>query len=202
MSKKSEALQPAVNAVFIRKPNLVTVKLPLVGVTPLIVHQWSEKAKKEMLDKQMGAAKKTKAFKNPEQDYEDSLYRTSTGEYGFPAVAFKAAAVRAAKMADIPMVDARQMFRVIADDGDLVIIKGEPSMREDMVRLNGATADIRYRGEFRSWEVDLTVQFNADLISHEQLVNLFEGAGFSVGVGEWRIEKNGNFGCFEIKKEK
>lgn len=75
-------------------------------------------------------------------------------------------------------------------------------MREDMVRLNGATADIRYRGEFRSWEADLTVQFNADLISHEQLVNLFEGAGFSVGVGEWRIEKNGNFGCFEIKKEK
>lgn len=32
---------------------LVTFQLRLVGDSPLIVHRWSEKAKKQMLDKQM-----------------------------------------------------------------------------------------------------------------------------------------------------
>lgn len=185
----------------IKKPNLVTVKFPIYGTSPLICHKWSEKAKKEMLDKQMKKAAKAKEAKNPDQDYEDSLYRTSDGGYGFPAVAFKAAAVRAAKSVDIAMTDARQMFRVLAEDGDLVRIIGAPSRREDMVRLNGQTADIRFRGEFRDWEATLTVQYNADLISDEQLLNLFDLAGFSVGVGEWRPEKNGMYGTFTLLRD-
>jgi len=28
--------------------------VPIVGLTPLIVHQWSEKAKRQMLDAQQG----------------------------------------------------------------------------------------------------------------------------------------------------
>ena len=37
------------------------VTLTLVGDTPLIVHKWSEKRRKEMLDKQMKKAKAAKA---------------------------------------------------------------------------------------------------------------------------------------------
>jgi hypothetical protein len=33
------------------------------------------------------------------------------------------------------------------------------------------------------------------------VVNLFQLAGFSVGVGEWRPEKNGAFGCFTLFEE-
>jgi hypothetical protein len=184
----------------IKRPDLRLIQVDIFGKTPLICNKWSEKAKREMLDKQMGKPK-VKAFKNPEEDYKNSLYELPSGGYGFPAVAFKNAAVRAASNLDLTMVQARQMFFVRADEDDCVKIDGEPTMREDMVRLQGKTADIRYRGEFRDWKTTLTIEYNAGVISDEQVVNLFQLAGFSVGVGEWRPEKNGAFGCFTLFEE-
>lgn len=185
----------------IKRPDLRIIAIEIYGKTPLICHNWSEKTKKEMLGKQMGKPK-VRSFKNPQADYEACLYPLPSGDgYGFPAIAFKASAVRAAKMFDITMVDARQMFFVYPDEGDLVRINGEPSPREDMVRLQGKTADIRYRAEFREWGATLNVEYNAGVLTDEQLVNLFYMAGFSVGVGEWRPEKNGAFGCFTLVKE-
>jgi len=191
----------------IKPPNLQILELELFGTSPLICHAWSEKAKKQMLDKQMKKAVVGKEAKNPKQDYLDSLYplpspsKVRKTKFGFPAVAFKAAAVRAASNLDITMVQARQMFHVLPDQGDLVEIVGTPTMREDMVRLNGKTADIRYRGEFKTWKTTLKIRYNADVISDEQVVNLFNLAGFSVGIGEWRPERNGSFGCFSLIEE-
>lgn len=172
------------------------VSITLRGTSPLIVHRFSEKAKKQMLDKQRGKAKAGREAKNPEADYEESLYRLPDGRCGFPAIAFKAAAVSAANDAGIQKVLARRAFHI--QGGELVPINGEPRMREDVVRLNGTTADIRHRGEFLEWEVTLDLVFNEGVISLEQLVNLFRIAGFGVGVGEWRPERNGVFGTWEI----
>jgi hypothetical protein len=62
------------------------------------------------------------------------------------------------------------------------------------------TADLRYRGEFSPWKATLTVKYNANLMSAEQVVNLFETAGFAVGVGEWRPERDGPYGRFHVAK--
>lgn len=175
------------------------VRLTLVGDSALISHKWSDKAKKEMLDKQMKQAKTAKAAKDPERDYRESLYEFPGGGYGFPCVAFKAAAVGACRFTDgLKMTEARGAFHV---DGELAKIEGEPSMREDMVRVGMGTADIRYRGEFKEWRTTLNVTYNADAISVEQIVNLFNLAGFGVGVGEWRPEKDGSYGRFHVAGE-
>lgn len=172
----------------------------VIGDSPLIVHAWSEKAKKAMLDKQMKKAVKGKEAKNPQQDYEESLYYISKKPlvYGFPAVAFKAAAVRAGKNMGIPMTDSRTAFHV---DTEMVVIHGKPAMREDTVRLNGGVADIRYRGEFKEWHAMLPLKFNPNILSLEQLISLLNAAGFGVGVGEWRPEKDGQFGRFHVACE-
>ena len=190
----------------VNRPNLLVSQFKVKGISPLISHKWSEKAKKEMLDKQMKKKLTAKQAKNPQAEFESSLYLLSNGKhpkgpYGFPAVAFKAAAVRAAKQLDgMNMTDARGLFYIEPDDGDLVQIHSPqpPEMREDMVRLNGKSADIRYRGSFVNWSVTLNVRYNADVVSQEQLLNLFELAGFSCGVGEWRMEKGGTFGTFTL----
>lgn len=171
------------------------IQLRLRGTSPLIVHRWSEKAKKEMLDKQMKRAGRGKEAKDPERDYREALYVREDGSYGFPAVAFKAAAVRAGTYCDMKMTFLRGAFHV---EGELVQIEGDPKMREDMVRVGVGTADIRYRPEFPTWTATLNVVYNARAITVEQIVNLFNIAGFAVGVGEWRPEKDGQYGRFEV----
>ena len=172
------------------------LKLRLEGISPLIVHKWSEKAKKQMLDKQMKRASQGKAAKDPDADYRESLYIRDDGSYGFPAVAFKAAAVRAGTYCDMKMIFLRGAFHV---EGDLVRIEGEPEPREDMVRVGMGTADIRYRPQFPKWATELDITYNGRALTPEQIVNLFEIAGFAVGVGEWRPEKDGQFGRFRVE---
>ena len=183
----------------LRPLDLKVMSLKINGVTALICHAWDEKSKRQMRDKQMKKKAAPRTAKDPEQDFIGSLYHLSEDGYGFPAVGFKAAMVRASKTMDgMTMTDTRQMFHILADDGDLVKINGTPTMREDMVRVGMGTADIRYRGEFREWSAVLNFQYNASTISQQQIVDLLQLAGFSVGVGEWRPEKNGTFGRFEI----
>jgi hypothetical protein len=66
-----------------------------------------------------------------------------------------------------------------------------------MVKIQ-QTTDIRFRGQFNEWRVTLNVRYNMDQISSEQLLNLFELAGFSCGVGEWRMERGGTFGTYTL----
>jgi hypothetical protein len=182
--------------VVIPKLNIRTMRIVLVGDSSLISHAWSTKAREMILAKQMKKAKGAKAAKDPEQDFLDSLYPHPAGGYGFPAIAFKSAAVDACSHVDgITKVEARGAFHI---DEELIQIDGDVTPREDMVRVGMGVADIRHRGEFRRWRVSIDIRYNANVLSEEQIVNLFNTAGFAIGVGEWRPEKNGSHGMFHV----
>ena len=83
---------------------------------------------------------------------------------------------------------------------ELVEIVGEPTMREDMVRVGMGVADLRYRGEFKKWQCKIPLRYNANVLSLEQILNIFDTAGFSTGVGEWRPQKNGDYGMFHVAR--
>ena len=190
--------------------------LKIVGDSPMIQHKWSEKAKREILEKQMKKAKaKGHDIRNPVGDFIDSMYWLS-GEptekteesfakaiqsgarFGFPSVAFKASAVAAGYRSGVTKdkVSTNAAFHI---NGELVEIFGIPEMREDMVRVGMGTADLRYRGEFKEWYAMIEVRYNASAISIEQIVNLFNLGGFACGIGEWRAERGGTFGAFHVE---
>jgi hypothetical protein len=218
-ARKTATAEPGTaKAITLPKLDIGLVDITVAGETPLIVHAWSAKAKREMLDKMMGVPKPgTKPPKEPLTEFQESLYRLEDGTYGFPSVAFKSAAVTACTSVEgVTKVGARQAFRMVGEqveipsafslDGqplmsrhDLVRIAGsEPEMREDPVRLNGVTADLRYRGQFWPWHVKLTIAYNKGVLSLDEIVNLINIAGFAVGIGEWRPEKNGQNGSFRV----
>jgi hypothetical protein len=61
--------------VTIRSFEQLETKIRIVGDSPLIVHNWDEKAKKEMLDKQTGKDKtKKKPCRMPFDDFAKALY--------------------------------------------------------------------------------------------------------------------------------
>ena len=203
-------------ALEIPRLDVQLMEVTIVGDTPLIVHAWSAKAKREMLDKQMKRAKGAKQAKDPRKDFEESMYRLEDGGHGFPSVGFKAAAVEAAmSVSGITKAAARRAFMVLGEDIDVTgayegtlmrqnlvrIEGGPPRMREDMVRVGMGTADLRYRAEYAPWFARVLVRYNAAMLSPEQILNLFNVAGFSTGIGEWRQERDGQYGAFHVAAE-
>lgn len=182
-----------------------TLSVPIVGTSPLIVHRFSDKARRVMLDAQQGR-KSPKEVRDPEADYQASFYRLKGGGgFGFPCVGFKSATVGAARFYPrnvVSMTSLRQTMFFRGEPGEdgqqLAVIEGEPRMREDVVRVNRGGADLRYRAEFPEWSTVLTVIYVQAALTRDSVLSLVDAGGLGVGVGEWRPEKNGDFGTYKV----
>lgn len=216
MAKKNEA------AIIEIKPiNIVTTTVRIAGDTPLIMHRWSQKAITIIKDKQTKKAKiGAREAKNPVEDFIESIYwiegkpKEYTEEafkeacdngarFGFPVTALKQATISSAYRNGITkdMASLRGAFFIGGEGSELLAeVKGcTPTMREDMVRVGMGVADIRFRGEFSSWYMDLQVSYNANgIYTLDQIINLINLGGFSCGIGEWRPEKDGNYGMYHV----
>lgn len=226
-TKKTEVLE--ITPIEVTKFNV-----RIIGDTPLIMHAWSEKAKREILGAQQFDAngKKIKIAKeprNPVVDFINSMYwmtekpdvnnymKTEECEelfnkaivegakFGFPVTAFKQAAISASYRLGWTKdkMSLRGVFYIDADENGLVEIKSDvPEMREDMVKIGMGTADIRYRGEFKNWYTDLTINYNANgKYTLNDIVNIINAGGYVCGVGEWRPERDGQNGMFHIQAD-
>lgn len=213
----------------VKKQEIVEIKpiemqettLTIVGDTPLIMHAWSEKAKKQMLDAQMGKAKgKQKEKKNPVEDFINSMYWLTEkpeeytmeafdrsiengARFGFPVTALKQAAISASfrKGWSKDKMSLRGVFFIDGGAGEFMEIKSNPPiMREDMVKVGMGTADLRYRGEFQNWSATFTLKYDANgQYSLESIINMINAGGTVCGLGEWRVERDGQFGMFHVK---
>lgn len=215
------AAKKETEVIEIRPLDIKRVKVRITGDTPLIVHAWSEKAKRQMLEAQMKTTKtKAKDVRDPFDDFVQSLYwlegkpEESTPEafedainngakWGFPVGAIKQAGNSAAyRLGWVKnQMQLRGSYFLQTEFGDMTEIKGSiPEIREDMVRIGMGSADLRYRGEFKNWYMDMTLEYNASGdMTLEQILNVINAGGYTCGIGEWRPEKDGSFGKYHIE---
>lgn len=76
-----------------------------------------------------------------------------------------------------------------------------PALREDVVILSGISRkpDLRWRGQFTHWYVDLRIRYDQDgQYSLQDIVNMLQAGGRYNGIGEYRPEKDGQFGMFHV----
>lgn len=172
--------------------------LTITGTSPLVVHRFGSKARREIETKQQKLAKLPKGARDPDAEYKDAMYLFKDGSHGFPAGGI-AAALETASVDVFPKK--KSMIRRnlwVEDDGTdtidgwgLVKISGKPCMRSDVVRLAGPSrpADMRYRPEYNPWSMVIRVRFDARMLEPDQVMQLAIVAGESIGLGEGRPEK-------------
>ena len=237
------------NIVAIRPIVKKEVKVRIVGDSPLITHCWDAKAKRQILEKELGikavrGAEKEK--KDPVADFAASMYwldpmpetltKDSVNEaiangarFGFPLTGIKQAAISAAyrmgwskdKMSlrgaffikpdfdgyyagDLVVSDDRKSVEIVPNafhsEPMIEIHADSVVMREDMVKVGMGAADIRYRGQFNNWWAEFTISYNENGDkSIDEIMTILNAGGYVCGLGEWRPERDGQYGMYHIE---
>lgn len=234
--------EKATTRVEIKKVPIEKARVRIEGDSPLLVHAWSQKAKKQLLESQQMTRQQKKnkehEMRDPFADFVEAGYWVTPmpevrglpekeqharfekaiedgALFGFPTIAFKKSAVMACYSMGLirNMKLMSRLFHVNAVNGthvgssqELAILELEepPEMSEDMVKVGPQkAADLRYRPSFRKWAVELELSLiKTGMFTMEDLVNALDMSGFMNGVGEWRIEKDGEFGTYHVAVSK
>lgn len=210
MSAKEENKEIILKPIQIKK-----VKITIRGKSPLVVNNFSEKSKQQIIDAQMKKTK-TKELRNPVEDFMRACYWLTPmpteftmesfeealkegAKFGFPSKGIKASVVSGAYRNGASK-DKVSLYGAFFIPEELIEIKyKEISMREDYVRIAHGGTDVRFRPEFKDWTMTFEMEYNENTYSLEQLINFINLGGFSCGLGEMRVEKGGNFGSYEVE---
>jgi hypothetical protein len=180
--------------------NIVTFRV--VGISPLLMNS---AAAFTIADD--GKAKTRQSIPPPEVEAEAGTYRLSDGALGFPAAAFKKAVVSAAKgrkvgKLGLPGIVLASVFEtteyvaLIDPDSEESIhdyeidIRGARPQKQGMVR--------RARPRVDAWACDVSLEYDEDLVTADLVRDLLERAGRNIGIGNFRPEKSGRYGRFEV----
>jgi hypothetical protein len=215
MANKSKA--PESTVAVIKAANIVQAEIKIRGTAPLVINKFSKKAKDQMMVTMATsqAEKKAKSAREPrnyDNDFQQALYISKDGWHGINASAFRTAMIDACRTVGLVMTKAKMSVFVVADGFDvesgfpLVRIYSEaPEKTEMPVRNDNGSADIRVRPMWREWECRVRVEFDADMITPESVVNLLDRAGRQVGICEGRpFSKNScgmGWGTFRVVQD-
>lgn len=192
--------------------------ITIVGKTPLIVNNFNEKSRRQILDAQMKVPK-TKELRNKWEDFMRAFHWLTPmpedfseegfekalkdgARFGFPAKGIKSSIVSGAyRNGMVP--DKVSLNGAFLIPEELVEIKYEEViLREDYVRIARGGTDVRFRPEFRNWSMTFNIEYNENKYSIDQIINYMNLGGFSCGLGEMRIEKGDNFGSYFVGDSK
>lgn len=200
--------------VVIAPPNLKTVKFVISGTNPLVQLRYSEKVKQQMLDVMSGKIKQKpkKGNRDYDEEFHQAYHTSKEGWYGIPAVAFRRAMISACRVCGFKMTQAKLSVFVEADgyenDGTplVKITKGKPEKVIHPCKNSNMSLDWRVRAMWKEWEANLTLTYDADLFSMNDIANLVLRAGLQVGILEGRHDGKTSsgmgWGTFKILNEK
>jgi len=212
MAKKKAASSDPQKTIVLERLKDAVIEVPIIGLTPVIPHRWSEKARRMMPGHPEGPdIKESKEKHKPVEEAEACLYYLGKGSkkrLAIPAVAFKAAIVGACRFFKEPsMVEAKQLLFVEGEGTEqLVPIGGEKEgPHEDLPRNTNGNPDLRYRYYIIEWSATLRVRYTPSRITRESVINLVDASGRG-GVCDWRPSApksmTGTYGTYRVDERK
>lgn len=204
--------------VSITPPNIHSAKFRIVGTAPLVQNKFSQRELGRMAADQAAGPSAKKKSKREAKDF-DACVREAThisedGWCGIPASAFRAGLISTCRLLGFPMTLAKLSVFVLADGYErdrfgvqplVKITKGKPQRTDFAVRNATGVADIRPRPMWsEGWEAIVTIRFDADQFTTEDVTNLLARMGEQVGIGAGRPDSKDSagmgWGTFKIGK--
>lgn len=198
--------------IVIKPPDLRIAEFELRGTAPYVQCCFPQKAIEAMKAKHEAGStakgKKVREKRDFDEDYRQSMHRSTEGWYGQPATGYRCAMIDSCRLVGFHMTLSRMSVFVLADGVDpvdgtpLVRIYGEPQRLISHVRNESGVADLRARAIWYEWTAKIRVRYDADQFTLTDATNLLARAGVQVGIGEGRpFSKKSNgmgWGTFEI----
>lgn len=184
-----------------------TLNVRLNGLSPLLMHNGQLADPLNTFTKQLKAV--TSKRKKTDEDHEEiariewhaSLYTDEDGKLAMPGENIESCIIAGAKKSKL----GTQFKSSVFVDGTPVVSYGgrkkavdlwdDPQYRDVRGVKVGTARTMRCRPIFRSWSIDVEVQFNPELVNKADLIKALADAGQQVGLGDYRPK----FGRFEVE---
>lgn len=192
--------------VTIPAPNMKEAKFHIIGTAPLVIHRFSHKVKQMMIKKmEAGSTNNSKRPKresmNIEDAYNEARYVSKEGWDGFNASAVRCAMISACRLVNFKMTIAKLTVFCVQDGWDktepeipLVRIIGKPRRLESRANVETGQAYITVRPCYDQWEANVTLRWDADQFTVNDIANLLARVGTQVGLCEGRPDSKNSAG--------
>lgn len=190
-------------------------RVSAMSLSPMLQNPMTD----EVLDELLGGKSARRGVQTDitvEQRAMKKLCLGPSGEFGFPANYLFAALIDAGRQVQyegktkVSTRESSLMPSFLSIVPDVVNAEGDgfipfldqsimwvADRRRGVLAANKAAVAI-VRPKFPSWEFEVTVEVDLDLISVDKVRSLFEIAGRQSGIGDFRPSKRGPFGRFSI----
>jgi hypothetical protein len=192
----------------IKPVNFKTVKFDVVGDDPMVMNRMGKKGR-EGLDaiatrsategKSQRAKKVARDF---DAEFKDAQHRSTEGWVGIAAMGVKHGMVNVCVISDFYKSRAKMLLFVEPDGYSeyavplFRITKGTPKRYEDVGRVKSGGMMVNVRAMFApGWEATVTIKYDADALSLDDVANLLNRAGQQCGIGEGRPSSRDSVGC-------
>ncbi len=183
-----------------------TVEVEIVGTSPLLIHRFGEEAEQ---------GKSTRAVvvdvKDPRTEATKVAYIAKDGTFYFSSAAIPGCLGNAG--ANHKLKGNRKTLRFVVPsavrvpDPTITICNGNGKPVKDFevdsrpVTIPATKGRVmRHRPRFDQWSAKFRLLVNEKLLAVEMVHQLLNEAGEQIGIGDFRPEKRGPFGCFRVTK--
>lgn len=185
---------------------MITVTVRIEGITPLLIHRFSENAEQAKPTRRVESIKR-----DPREEATKHAYIAKDGTFYFNAFSIPSAMGNAG--ASHKAVGTRKTLRFVVPSAvrltsDTITINngnGKPAKDFEVdsrpVTIPATKGRImRHRPRWDQWSADFDLRIDDDLLDPATAHILLQEAGMSIGIGDFRPEKRGPFGTFRVTK--
>ncbi len=182
-----------------------TIEVEIRGTSPLLIHRFSEDSEQAKSSRRMKVSDR-----DPREEATKCCYIAPDGTYYFSAFSIPGAMGNAG--ANHKMRGSRKSLRFVVPSAvrvtseAITILNGNGPAKTFEVDARPVTIPatkgriMRYRPRFDSWGAQFTLTLDDNSLSIEDAHALLVEAGTYIGIGDFRPEKRGPFGCFRVTK--